>query len=160
MSQQVSVIFDWLATSRESSTKPFNKKPLDKDYEGFLEPKLFENTFSDDTTAAAFLHTEKCACSLQSAIGSLGETGGRRCRLPQGFPAAALRLSLVSLSADAARQPSAFIAHLAHTRSCIYGVGAECKHRGTCLNRGYNKQPCVCQPAKQIKSKLFNHLKI
>ena len=66
---------------------------------------------------------------LLCTVGLPAETGGRLCRLPQGFPAAALRLSLVSLSVDAARQPSAFIAHLAHTRSRTYMAGTACKQR-------------------------------
>lgn len=70
-----------------------------------------------------------CVSSIQSVVSvRCQETSDRLYRLPQGFPAAALSLSLVSLSADAARQPSAFIAHLAHTRSDIYKAGAAGKH--------------------------------
>lgn len=53
-------------------------------------------------------------------------------------------LSLVSFSVDAARQPSAFIAHLAHTHSDIYMAATACKHRRTCLSSDHNRRPCVC----------------
>lgn len=83
---------------------------------------------------------------LQRAISSPWETGGRLFRLPQGFPAAAARLSPVSLSVDAARQPSAFIAHWAHARFDIYMADSVCKHTGTSLDGGLSGQPPWCQP--------------
>lgn len=85
---------------------------------------------------------------LQRAISSPWETGGRLFRLPQGFPAAAARLSPVSLSVDAARQPSAFIAHLAHARFDIYMADSACKHTGTSLDGGLSSQ----QPAAAVSA--------
>lgn len=83
---------------------------------------------------------------LQRAISSPWETGGRLFRLPQGFPAAAARFSPVSLSVDAARQPSAFIAHWAHARFDIYMADSACKHMGTSLDGGLSSQPPRCHP--------------
>lgn len=92
---------------------------------------------------------------LQRAISSPWETGGRLFRLPQGFPAAAARLSPVSLSVDAARQPSAFIAHLAHARFDIYMADSACKHTGTSLDGGLSSQPPQCQPVtRQVSTPL------
>lgn len=92
---------------------------------------------------------------LQRAISSPWETGGRLFRLPQGFPAAAARLSPVSLSVDAARQPSAFIAHLAHARFDIHMADSACKHTGTRLDGGLSSQPPRCQPVtRQVSTPL------
>lgn len=92
---------------------------------------------------------------LQRAISSPWETGGRFFRLPQGFPAAAARLSPVSLSVDAARQPSAFIAHLAHARFDIYMADSACKHTGTSLDGGLSSQPPQCQSVtRQVSTPL------
>lgn len=97
---------------------------------------------------------------LQRAISSPWETGGRLFRLPQGFPAAAARLSPVSLSVDAARQPSAFIAHLAHARFDIYMADSACKHTGTCLDGGLSSQPLRCQPVTRQVSPPLQELNL
>ena len=88
---------------------------------------------------------------LQCAVSWPTETSNQLCRLPQGFPAAVLRLSLVSLSVDAARQPSAFIAQWAHTRSDIYctWLVLHVNTEGHVFNSGHNRLPCVYQPVKR-----------
>lgn len=85
--------------------------------------------------------------AIPSAISSPRETGGRLCRLPQVLPAAAASLSVVSPSADAARQPSAFIAHSARTCFDIYMAGTTRKTQRE-MSQQWPPQPwsLLCQP--------------
>lgn len=113
-------------------------------------------------TACCYSVLLQCVSAIQCLLQRVVTVCRRLCRLPQGFPAAALRLSLVSLSVDATRQPSAFIAHLAHTRSHIYMAGTACKHRGTSLDSGHSRQPCVLLTREAIAAvsemNLLRHL--
>lgn len=159
---------DWQETQTQSRGKTIESEVTNEAFTGWILLKLMSDVIQHGCCVfkGSLSHTYQCVSVMQCVVtvccysvpsARPGETGGPgSVELPQASPAAAprLALSLVSLSADAARQPICFYSSFSNIcASRTYMTGPACKHtEGHVSTVAATHSPCVRQSSEALST--------